>query len=421
MRRAALLPLLLLVPLAPSARGEDIQFDVERGLAIDALIERFHERTGIDVLYAPGDTADRTVDARIGVSLDAAHAPAVLALALATAGLEIAPLAGGSAAILVKPARALADTFRLAGDPTPLVFDRVPASWVSPADRGGSLGPDSVAKLLERLAAGEPAARARAAFVLGLFGPRDEETAGALAAALDPAAPEVLSAAATALGRLGHFAKSALPALETAAAGPGPGGEVARRAAAAVRDAVHPLLLAPASAKERAPATYTILFETTKGEIEVEVDRSLAPVGADRLYNLVRIGFFDDTAFFRVAPGFVAQFGMHGRSDVNAAWRGATLEDEPVKTSNKRGTLTFATSGTNQRSTQLFFNLKDNTHLDALGFAPVGRITRGQDLLSKLSDGYGEKPDQGKIFFEGNAYLAHDFPKLDYIRKARIR
>ena len=137
----------------------------------------------------------------------------------------------------------------------------------------------------------------------------------------------------------------------------------------------HPGLLDPAKATEEAPAQYTVTFDTTKGPFTVQVDRKLSPRGADRLYNLVKVGHFDDLAVFRVVPGFVAQFGMHGDPEVNQVWSQATIDDDPVATTNARGTLVFATAGPNTRSNQFFVNTADNAMLDGKGFSPFGTVT----------------------------------------------
>jgi peptidyl-prolyl cis-trans isomerase A (cyclophilin A) len=182
----------------------------------------------------------------------------------------------------------------------------------------------------------------------------------------------------------------------------------------------------PASLTEKAPATYKVNFDTSKGAFVVEVHRDWAPNGADRFYNLVKNGFYDDVRFFRVIPNFMAQFGIHGNPGVMAAWRPAQIKDDPVKQSNKRGTLTFATAGPNTRTTQLFINFGDNAALDKQGFAPIGEVVKGMDVVDKIYSGYGEGaprgrgPEQGRIQNEGSAYLTKDFPKLDYIKSATI-
>jgi peptidyl-prolyl cis-trans isomerase A (cyclophilin A) len=177
----------------------------------------------------------------------------------------------------------------------------------------------------------------------------------------------------------------------------------------------------PAALAETAPATYRANFETTKGTFIIQVNRDWAPLGADRFYNLVKNGFYDEARFFRVIPTFMVQFGMNADPAVTAAWRSATLKDDPVKQSNKTGYVTFAkTSAPNSRGTQVFINYKDNGFLDSQGFAPFGQVISGMDVVTKINPEYAEKPDQGQITSAGNAYLIKNFPKLDSIKSATI-
>jgi peptidyl-prolyl cis-trans isomerase A (cyclophilin A) len=177
----------------------------------------------------------------------------------------------------------------------------------------------------------------------------------------------------------------------------------------------------PAALTETAPATFKANFDTSKGTFVIDVHRDWAPIGADRFYNLVKNGFFDDVRFFRVVPNFMVQFGMHGNPAVTSAWRSATLKDDPVKQSNKLGYVTFAkTSAPNSRGTQLFINYKDNSFLDKDGFAPIGQVTSGMDVVTKINSQYGESPEQGEITASGNAYLMKSFPRLDFIKSATI-
>lgn len=183
----------------------------------------------------------------------------------------------------------------------------------------------------------------------------------------------------------------------------------------------------PSKLTAKAPEDFKAVFDTTKGKFTVEVTRSLAPNGADRFYNLVRSGYFKDVEFFRVVPGFMCQFGISGDPNVSAKWRDANIPDDPVKGSNTRGTITFATAGPNTRTTQLFINFGDNTSLDSQGFAPFGKVVQGMDVVDKINGEYGDAaqfgghgPDQGELQAEGNAYLKKDFPNLDYIKSATI-
>jgi peptidyl-prolyl cis-trans isomerase A (cyclophilin A) len=184
----------------------------------------------------------------------------------------------------------------------------------------------------------------------------------------------------------------------------------------------------PAALKETAPATYRASFDTSAGTFVVEVQRGWAPHGADRFYNLVKNGFFDNARFFRVIPNFMVQFGIHADPAVSAVWRNARIAVDPVKESNRRGYITYAMAGSpDTRTTQVFINFRDNAFLDKDGFAPFGRVVSGMDVVDKLYSGYGEGapsgkgPEQGRIQMEGNAYLTKSFPNLDYIKKAAIQ
>jgi peptidyl-prolyl cis-trans isomerase A (cyclophilin A) len=182
----------------------------------------------------------------------------------------------------------------------------------------------------------------------------------------------------------------------------------------------------PASLNEKAPAVYKAKFDTSKGPFVIEVHRDWAPNGADRFYNLVKNGFYNDTRFFRVVPGFMVQYGISGDPNVAAAWRDANIKDDPVKQSNARGMITFATAGPNTRTTQVFINFDNNAGLDGQGFSPFGKVVSGMEVVDSLYGGYGEGapngkgPDQGLIQQHGNAYLTQAFPKLDYVKQATI-
>jgi peptidyl-prolyl cis-trans isomerase A (cyclophilin A) len=172
--------------------------------------------------------------------------------------------------------------------------------------------------------------------------------------------------------------------------------------------------------KKAAPAEYKVRFTTDAGEILLAVTRDWAPQGADRFYNLVRNGFYDSNRFFRVVPDFVAQFGLSGDPRISQAWRDAKIPDDPVKTTNARGTISFATSGKNSRTTQVFFNFKDNERLDKMDFSPFGRVIAGMNVVDAINREYAERPDQGRIQAEGNAYLTREFPRLSFILKAEV-
>ena len=176
----------------------------------------------------------------------------------------------------------------------------------------------------------------------------------------------------------------------------------------------------------QAPDTFSVAFETSKGTFQVRVNRGWAPVGADRFYQLVQSRFFDDTRFFRVVTSFMVQFGVHGDPEVNKAWEPLTIPDDPNRESNKRGMITYAHAGPGTRTTQVFINLIDNGQLDAMGFPPFGMVTEGMAVVDSLFAGYGDGPpagfgpDQIRLIAEGNGYLAREYPKLDFIRTARV-
>jgi peptidyl-prolyl cis-trans isomerase A (cyclophilin A) len=185
-------------------------------------------------------------------------------------------------------------------------------------------------------------------------------------------------------------------------------------------------LARPASFTERAPETFRAKFETSKGIFLVEVHRAWAPSGADRFYNLVKNGYYDECRFFRVLDSVVAQIGIHPAPQIQSVWDSATIKDDAVHESNRRGTVSFATAGPNSRTTQFFINLRNNRGFDRIGSAPFGEVTSGLDIVDALYSGYGDGPprgrgpDQSQIRAQGNAYLAKQFPTLDYVSKATI-
>lgn len=180
------------------------------------------------------------------------------------------------------------------------------------------------------------------------------------------------------------------------------------------------------SSRSHTPPVYRVNFETTKGPFSVEVIREWSPLGADRFYDLVKQGYFTDNRFFRVLPGFIVQFGISGDPAISKKWKTATIDDDPVKQSNQRGFVSFATGGPLTRTTQLFINLADNKRLDTRGFSPFGKVVSGMEVIDRLYSGYGEGaprgsgPDQARIEAEGNAYLDKNFPRLDSIKSAKI-
>jgi len=182
----------------------------------------------------------------------------------------------------------------------------------------------------------------------------------------------------------------------------------------------------PSALKEQAPATFKVRFDTSKGPFVIEVTRAWAPAGADRFYNLVKNGFYDDVRFFRVIPGFMVQFGINGDPKIAAPWRNARIQDDPVRQSNTRGMVTYAMGGPNTRTTQIFINFGNNAALDRQGFSPFGRVISGMNVVDALNGEYGEGapqgrgPNQGRVQMEGNAYLQKEFGRLDFIKKATI-
>ncbi len=256
------------------------------------------------------------------------------------------------------------------------------------------LGPwaeEEVDLLLDRLEHGDEATQWTVILVLSSIGPAARDAIPRLRELLQKGPLRIRNAAAQALKRIDVARKQRKP---------------------------HAALYDPKEATGRAPEAFSVRFETTRGNIDVEVKREWSPRGADRLFNLVKIGFYDDAAFFRVMKGFVAQFGLHGHPRVSVAWGEAAIDDDEVKVSNRAGWLTFARRGPKSRTTQLFFNLGNNDQLDKQGFSPVGRVLRGMEVVKALYSGYGETPSQETLRYEGTAYLKREFPNLDYIRRA---
>ena len=182
----------------------------------------------------------------------------------------------------------------------------------------------------------------------------------------------------------------------------------------------------PDKATEKAPATFKAKFVTTEGDFVVEVTREWAPNGADRFYNMVKMGYFNDIAIFRAIKGFMFQFGIHGNPKVNEKWADATIKDDKnhPKASNTEGFVTFARTGApDSRSTQIFVNLGNNARLDPTGFTPFGKVVDGKDVLTKINSEYGENraPNfQGAFTAKGNAYAKMIYPNLSYIKSAAL-
>jgi len=189
------------------------------------------------------------------------------------------------------------------------------------------------------------------------------------------------------------------------------------------------VLLRPADEfwSQPAPDRFHVRFATGEGDFVVEVHREWAPLGADRFYNLVRAGFFDNSRFFRIRAGYIAQFGISGDPKVSAVWSDRALEDDPVRETNTRSSIAFAMTGPGTRTTQPYINLVDNTHLDAQGFAPFGRVIEGMEVVDRLYAGYDESSgggmrggNQGRIFEEGNVHLDEAFPRLTKLDRATL-
>jgi peptidyl-prolyl cis-trans isomerase A (cyclophilin A) len=224
------------------------------------------------------------------------------------------------------------------------------------------------------------------------------------------------------------IAASLFLAASAAAQTPSPKATPAKKPAAAEpkAGAFDPALLQPATLKAKAPEEYEVKFVTTAGDFTVKVTRAWAPVGADRFYNLVRHHFYDGAAFFRVLPGFMAQFGLSAYPEVSRAWENANIKDDRVVQSNHRGFISFAMAGPNTRTTQVFINFGNNERLDQSGFAAFGMVTDGMEVVDKLYSGYGEGAPDGKgpaqdlIGNRGRSYLTQNFPKLDTIKTASL-
>lgn len=227
-----------------------------------------------------------------------------------------------------------------------------------------------------------------------------------------PPAPTRIAVAVAMLGLLGCGARA------------GHGGDAGGR-----REA---LLLDPANPEWRTPAPPVshLRFETTKGVFVLELVRAWGPIGADRLYNLARLGYYDDTRVHRVVPNYIAQWGLHGNPAVNVAWKGNFIADDPPRSRNARGTFAFAYMGPgrpNTRNTQIYVNLADNARNDAEPFTILGRVVEGMAVIDSLYAGYGERSGggvrqgrQGPLEAGGNAYMDREFPRLDRIVRVTV-
>lgn len=197
---------------------------------------------------------------------------------------------------------------------------------------------------------------------------------------------------------------------------------MAAAAGSAVAQANMEKLMNPAQLNETAPDKFQVKFDTSKGEFIVEVTRAWAPNGADRFYNLVKNGFYDNCKFFRNIENFMVQFGINGNPKISAGMMKARIKDDTVTQSNRRGYITFAMAGPDTRTSQLFINFGDNSSLDKQGFSPFGKVAKGMNVVESLYNKYGDKPSeaQNQIQMQGNAFLEKEFPNLDFIKSATI-
>jgi peptidyl-prolyl cis-trans isomerase A (cyclophilin A) len=244
----------------------------------------------------------------------------------------------------------------------------------------------------------------------------------ALAACGKPAEPDETPSSSSA--RTPATAASSAPVAPVTAAVP-PTPAPAPTPSGPLASTLHPDLLDPTKASQKAPDVFKAKFTTTKGEFVVEVHRDWSPNGADRFYNLVKLGFYDDTRFFRAVPKFMVQFGISGDPAVSRKWQTATIQDDSPaatsKQSNKRSYVTFAKTGApNSRTSQIFLNTVDNPNLDGMGFTPFGQVTKGMEVVDSLYTGYGDGMNQGAIQSQGNAFLDAQYPKLDGVKHAEI-
>jgi peptidyl-prolyl cis-trans isomerase A (cyclophilin A) len=407
LRETAMRTLTLLLAIAAAARGENVQIKVHPDLELPEMLQLLHAATGTAYLYPPGDLRGKTAGASYDFVVPRERLGDAADFLIRQCGLTLRDCPPVK---VILPASALESRFRAPGLDTEIEFDRGPGGWRGEAEAVGSLSGKTVEALLAEALKDKP----MALDLVAAAAPRTPSVAAAVAGMLSR--PGLKSRAGAALRRFGFDAKPALPAMRDAAQADPTLGDLVGE----IEAARHPALLEPTLATDTAPSRYLVRFETTAGEFDVEVLRDWAPLAADRFWNLVRIGYFDGCRFFRVVPGFVAQFGKSGDPAVNRRWWNATFKDEPVKEANKRGYLSFAKGGKDSRATQVFLNLKDNRDLDGQGFAAFGRVTKGMEVVDALHSGYGEEPDQGQLHFKGEGYLRENFPKLDTIKAARV-
>lgn len=179
----------------------------------------------------------------------------------------------------------------------------------------------------------------------------------------------------------------------------------------------------PADLTEKAPDVFRAVFSTTKGDFTMEFYRDWSPNGVDRIYNLIKAGYYTDIAIFRAIDGFMFQFGIHGDPAMNKVWSEAKIKDDPpAGKSNTAGTISFAMAGPNTRTVQLFINFGDNSRLDSMGFTPLGKVVENANVLGKINTEYGEnsREVQGEFQAKGNEYIKKKYPNLDYIKSIKL-
>ncbi|MHC4958820.1 MAG: peptidylprolyl isomerase [Planctomycetota bacterium] len=420
--------LLAISSIVGTAQAQNIEIVVAPSLKVEDFLSQMQLSTGGLYLFCEQDVEGLTMGGPFSLVVPQEKAAATMAFLLELKDLRIQP--HGPVSSVLGPTVG-ATNYRLTGLDGTVAFNRPPAGWRRKADAAGSLTPASVERLVKLIRQPEGDGQAAAAALLGVAGPRDFSIVEALFGALETGDPALRARAAGALGSMGHAARPVLDRLAMAAERET--GKLRAAYDAAIKQvssSLHPGLLNPKLASEEPPATYSVLFKTTKGDFTILVTTKLAPLGSKRFYNLVRTGYFKDIAFFRVLDKKqfgIAQFGIHGNPAVNGAWRNARILDEPARASNRAGTICFAkTNQRHSRSVQFFINTTDNTNLDRLGFAPFGKVVEGMPVVRKLYAGYGEGapngrgPNQQRMQYEGIAYLKKAYPELDYIESAAI-
>ncbi len=418
--------LLALATALPCAWSGETTLEVAKGETAGQLVRRVAERLDAIPLYPASGAAGLDAGGPHLLTLPEDRLLEGVRFLLSLRQIDLRAVGQRPTLLTMVGREAMRPEYKTPALDLTLYFNRTPAQWEREEDLADSLAADTVAELMRIVRTGEPPARACAALLLGRAGPPSPPVIACLREGLAAEDAAVRHRAALALASIGYPARAALAEVEALAEREaGPFVEAARR----LREAPHPALFSPTLARERAPDRFRVRFTTTKGPFVVEVERAWAPNGADRLFNLVRIGYYSDVALFRVIPRFVAQWGIHGDPRVNALWRTAKIPDDPVVIENDRGTVVFATAAgeAGSRTVQVFVNTGDNRKsLDRLGFAPFGRVVEGLEVVERLHAGYGDGPPQGRgplqsrMQGEGNRYLAQEFPDLDRILSAAI-